>query len=301
MKAKVEANRKKRGPQVFSLTENQCIWMKAGVINFKLCENAYDCLSCAFDKAMVRALEKKESGSDWGQAMRTRETRQRECRHMLTGRVQYHFCSNSYRCNVCEFDQYLEERDLTAAGGTVHAGPVSGFQVADSYYYHRGHSWARVEHGGFVRVGMDDFSLKLVGCPTEVELPKIGAQVEQTGVAWRIHKGEKEARVLSPMKGVVVAVNQKVARTPEIAKKDPYGLGWLMVLEPMELKSNLRNLLFEQEAAAWVKAEAARLDATVMAAYGMSLAATGGEIVDDIMANLPNLEWDHVIHEFLLT
>jgi glycine cleavage system H lipoate-binding protein len=300
MKARVEA-RKKRSPQVFSLTENQCIWMKAGVINFKLCENAYDCLSCAFDKAMVRTLERREGGSNWEQTMRTRETGQRECRHMLTGRVRYHFCSNGYRCNVCEFDQYLEERDLTAAGGAVHATRVSGFQVADGYYYHRGHGWARVEHGGFVRVGMDDFALKLVGRPTEVELPRIGAHLEQTGVGWRIHKGEKQARVLSPMKGIVVATNQKVARDPAIAGKDPYGQGWLMVVEPLELKSNLRNLLFEQETAAWVNAEAARLNTMVTSVYGMPLAATGGEIVDDIMANLSDLEWDDVMHEFLLT
>jgi glycine cleavage system H lipoate-binding protein len=300
MKAKVDSKRM-RSPQIFSMAENQCIWMKAGVVNFKLCENAYDCLSCPFDKAMVRSLQRKKEGAGWGQTMSARATGQRECRHMLTGRVQYHFCSNSYRCNVCEFDQYLEERDLTATAGPVHTDLFSGFQVADHYYYHRGHSWARVEHGGFVRVGMDDFSLKLVGHPTRVVLPKIGAHVEQTQVGWNIYKGEKEARLLSPMKGIVVATNQKAARDPGILKKDPYGQGWLMVVEPTELKNNLKNLLFQQEAVAWVGAEARRLDAMVMGAYGMPLAATGGQIVDDITGNLPSLEWDDVIHEFLLT
>lgn len=300
MKAKVNTS-KKRGPQVFSLTDNQCIWMKAGIINLKLCDNAYDCLSCPFDKAMVRSLERKGDGGGWQQLMRNRELHQRECRHMLTGRVQYHYCANGYRCNVCEFDQYLEESDLAAAAGAVHTSKVSGFQVADSYYYHRGHSWARVEHGGFVRVGMDDFALKLVGRPTEIDLPKIGAQVAQTEVGWRIHKGGKEADVLSPMKGVVVATNQRVASRPELAHHDPYGLGWLMVVEPLELRSNLKNLLFEREAAAWVNAEAGRLEAKVAETYGMSLAATGGEIVDDIMGNLHDLKWEEMIHEFLLT
>jgi glycine cleavage system H lipoate-binding protein len=303
MKAKADKadNRKKRGPQVFSLTDNQCIWMKAGIINLKLCDNAYDCLSCPFDKAMARSLEKKGDGASWEKVMRAKDQHPRECRHMLTGRVQYHYCANGYRCNVCEFDQYLEESDLTAAFGSVHTNLVSGFQVADSYYYHRGHSWARVEHGGFVRIGMDDFALKLVGRPSEIDLPKIGAQVAQTEVGWQIHKGNKEAAVLSPVKGIVVATNQKVAGQPELANKDPYGQGWLMVVEPTDLRPNLKNLLFEREAAAWVNAEAARLEAKVMEAYGMPLAATGGEIVEDIIGNLPNLNWEDAIHEFLLT
>jgi glycine cleavage system H lipoate-binding protein len=300
MKGKVDT-RKARSPQVFSMTENQCIWMKVGIVNFKLCENAYDCLSCPFDKAMVRSLQRKNDGAGWGQTLRARAAGPRECRHMLTGRVQYHFCSNNYRCNVCEFDQYLEERDLTAATEPLNTDLISGFHVAGNYYYHRGHSWARVEHGGFVRVGMDDFALKLVGHPTKMDLPKIGAYVEQTQVGWRIHNGEKEARLLSPIKGIVVATNQKAAEQPGAVKKDPYGQGWLMVVEPLDLKNNLKNLLFEQEAVTWVGAEARRLDAKVIGAYGMPLAATGGEIVDDIIGNLPHLEWDDVIHEFLLT
>jgi glycine cleavage system H lipoate-binding protein len=300
MKAKADS-RKKRGPQVFSLTDNQCIWMKAGIINLKLCDNAYDCLSCPFDKAMARSLEKKGDSASWEKVMRAKDQHPRECRHMLTGRVQYHYCANGYRCNVCEFDQYLEESDLTAAFGSVHTNLVSGFQVADSYYYHRGHSWARVEHGGFVRIGMDDFALKLVGKPSEIDLPKIGAHVAQTEVGWQIHKGKREAAVLSPMKGIVVATNHKVANNPELANKDPYGQGWLMVVEPTDLRPNLKNLLFEREAAAWVNAEATRLEEKVMEAYGMPLAATGGEIVEDIIGNLPNLNWEDAIHEFLLT
>ena len=300
MKAKIEA-KKNRGPRVFSVTDNQCIWMKAGIVNLKLCDNAYDCLSCPFDKAMVRSLERKGDGAGWRDLMRTRDLHQRECRHMLTGRVQYHYCANGYRCNVCEFDQYLEESDLAAAAGAVHTSKVAGFDVADSYYYHRGHSWARVEHGGFVRIGMDDFAFKLVGRPSEIDLPKIGAQVNQTQTGWRIHKGEKEAAVLSPMKGIVVATNQRVTSRPGLAHHDPYGLGWLIVVEPLDLRSDLKNLLFEREAVAWVNAEVERLEGKIMETYGMSLAATGGEIVDDIMGNLTDLDWEETIHEFLLT
>jgi glycine cleavage system H lipoate-binding protein len=295
-------DKKKKGARVFSTEDNQCVWMKAGVINFKLCENAYDCLSCPFDKAMTRVVEEQpERAVSWRQVMKTKPYEERECRHMLTGRVLYHFCSNSYRCNVCEFDQYLDEADIAAATGTVHTNKVSGFLVADSYYYHRGHSWARVEHGGFVRVGIDDFALRLLGRPTEFRLPKLGSHLEQTEVGWSLQREDKTAAMLSPMSGVVVATNHKASKEPDVTRHDPYGNGWLVVVEPHSLKQGLKNLLFDREAALWTKAEAQRLENMVMNAYGVPLAATGGEIVDDIFGNLPQLKWDTLVHDFLLT
>ncbi|ABK16522.1 hypothetical protein [Syntrophobacter fumaroxidans] len=35
--------------------EKLCVWMKAGVVNFKLCDGAYNCLACSFDRAMREA------------------------------------------------------------------------------------------------------------------------------------------------------------------------------------------------------------------------------------------------------
>jgi glycine cleavage system H lipoate-binding protein len=289
--------------KVFSINEDQCIWMKAGIVNFRLCDNAYDCLSCRFDKAMHRNVKKgPERIISWGETLVKRPYNQKECRHMLTGRVQYHFCSNSYQCHACEFDQTLDEMDLAAVSGSVNVRKIAGFYAADNYYYHRGHSWARVEHGGLVRIGMDDFALRLIGHPTDIKLPKLGSHVEQTQVGWSVKREEKTARMLSPVSGVVLAANHKMMNHPDTAKREPYSDGWLLVIEPHSLRPNLRNLLFEQEAAAWLNAESQKLETMVMNTYGLPLAATGGEMVDDIFGNVAGkIEWDELVREFLLT
>jgi len=288
--------------QIYTAAEEQCIWMKAGVVNFKLCDNAYDCLHCPFDKAMTRNVRQhKEEVVSWRQAMREKPYAQRECRHMLTGRVDYRLCPNDYRCHVCEYDQGLDEAELAMAPGSVHPQKVAGFYLADSYYYHRGHSWARVEHGGFVRIGVDDFALRLIGHPSAITAPKLGSHLAQTEVGWTLHREKRDARMLSPIEGVVVATNHKAIKDPEQVKHDPFGEGWLAVIDPGHLKRDLKNLFFNQEAAAWLNNESQRLEKKVMESYGMALAATGGEIVDDIYGNLPNANWDDLVHEFLLT
>ena len=40
----------------FQVVEDECIWMKAGVVNFRICDNAYDCNTCPFDKGIRRAM-----------------------------------------------------------------------------------------------------------------------------------------------------------------------------------------------------------------------------------------------------
>jgi glycine cleavage system H lipoate-binding protein len=294
--------KQKQRVRIFSLEENQCIWMKAGVVSYRLCDNGFDCTSCAFDKAMSKNVTHKPAVLvSWREVMRHKPFNERECRHMLTGRVQYKFCANNYQCSVCEFDQNLDEADLSVGTAPVHTGKISGFTVADSYYYHKGHSWARIEHGGFVRMGIDDFTVRMLGAPSNVRLPKLGTYLGQGKQGWTFEKEHKSAAMLSPMTGVVMATNQKVSREPELIKSDPFGEGWLIVVEPEGLRKNMKNLLFNQEAVKWLKAEAAKLEKMVMAGYGVPLAATGGEIVDDIASNVSHLHWEDFVREFLLT
>jgi glycine cleavage system H lipoate-binding protein len=173
--------------------------------------------------------------------------------------------------------------------------------VADGYYYHKGHTWARIEHGGFVRLGVDDFAWRLLG-PTDISLPKIGTKLKPNQTGWSIKREEMTAEVLSPMSGVVMTTNQNALKQPGLAKKDPYGQGWLVVIDPGSgLKNKTRSLLFEQKAVAWLNAEVKKLEETVMNVYGVPLAATGGEIVDDIFGNLHDLKWEDLVHTFLLT
>jgi glycine cleavage system H lipoate-binding protein len=300
MEAKSSSRQKVR---VFSITENQCIWMKAGIVNHKLCENAYDCTSCAFDKAMSRKVDQKPTALvSWQDIKRTKPYFARECRHMLTGRVQFKFCANNYECKVCEFDQLLDEEDLAAATSPVRVTKVSGFALADGYYYHEGHSWARIEHGGFVRLGIDDFAMRLLGSPTNIRLPKIGARLKRSENGWSIRREDRDAAVLSPVDGTVMATNQSALRQPNLSKKDPYGEGWLVVVDPQGgLRKQVKHLLFERTAVTWLNAEARKLEELVMSIYEVPLAATGGEIVDDIFGNLSQLKWEDLVHEFLRT
>ena len=303
---KINGEQKGQRARVFSMSENQCVWMKTGVVNFKTCENAFDCTSCAFDKEIGSKLAQKPTAPvSWREIMRQPHLH-KECRHMLMGRVLFKLCSHNYECKDCAYDQQLYEydqlpgeEDLSAHFAQVNK--VAGFMVADGYYYHKGHSWARIEHGGFVRLGVDDFAWRLLG-PTDISLPKIGTKLKPNQAGWSIKREAMTAEVLTPMSGIVMATNQNAVRQPNFSKKDPYGKGWLVVIDPVSgLRNKTRNLLIEQKAVSWLNAEVKKLEETVMNVYAVPLAATGGEIVDDIFGNLHDLKWEDLVHKFLLT
>ena len=100
-----------QGRQVFPMNGNQCVWMKAGVVNFKTCDNAFDCTSCPFDKEIGRKSAHKATAQiSWRDVMGQPHL-QKECRHMLTGRVLFKLCAHNYECKDCAYDQQLYEYD----------------------------------------------------------------------------------------------------------------------------------------------------------------------------------------------
>jgi len=112
-------------------------------------------------------------------------------------------------------------------------------------------------------------------------------------------RGNNEAETMSPLDGTVVAVNPQIAGNSERANASPYAEGWLMVLQPKNLRKSLKNLLFGVESMAWTDDEATRLTTMLDEEGGYRMAATGGEAVDDIYGAVPEIGWDRLVKTFL--
>lgn len=63
--------------------------------------------------------------------------------------------------------------------------------------------------------------------------------------------------IVAPISGTIVSVNEAVRRLgPNAFKDDPYGAGWLSVIKPTNLESELKNILYGDAAKEWFKKEA---------------------------------------------
>lgn len=293
--------------------EEKCIWMEAGVIDYKLCNNYYNCHSCSFDKAMKETADKnararaegieptgkKANIVSWQEKMRQRQGADRICRHSLTGRAPNRLCPHHFECHSCEFEQMLEDALEVQLPFRLSKVPeIDGYRVPDGHFFHVGHTWARVENGGRIRVGLDDFSMRLFGPVDSIDLPLTGETVKfsETGAAFK--RMGKEASVLSPISGVVAAVNYQAVKEPRVVKEEPYNEGWLMVLDPVDMKNNFKNLLYGKQTAEWVHTEHQML-IEMISQVGMTYA--DGGYIEDVVQRIPELGWEKLTRKFLRT
>jgi glycine cleavage system H protein len=178
---------------------------------------------------------------------------------------------------------------------------VAGFQVPENVRYHAGHTWALSESRELVRVGIDDFASKLIGKIESISLPQRGRWVRQGQKIWTIFRDGKSVDMVSPIEGTVSDVNEAVVRDPELARKDPYGEGWLVTVQAPDSKINFRNLLGGALARLWTEDSVLRLRKRVPIAMSAALAQDGGVAVDDVSAHLPNEDWATLTKEFFLS
>lgn len=100
--------------------------------------------------------------------------------------------------------------------------------------YSREHEWAKVE-GDRVRVGITTFAADRLSDVVFVELPPVGAAVTFMQPFGVIESVKAVSDLYSPVTGTVVEVNSALAASPEVVNTDPYGRGWIILVEPNDL------------------------------------------------------------------
>ena len=99
--------------------------------------------------------------------------------------------------------------------------------------YSTEHEWVRVEEGR-VRIGITDYAQDALGDVVFVELPVLGAQVERGASCSEVESTKSVSEIYAPVSGTVAEVNAELTDNPERLNDDPYGEGWICVIEPSD-------------------------------------------------------------------
>ncbi|MDQ7842703.1 MAG: glycine cleavage system protein GcvH [Armatimonadota bacterium] len=111
--------------------------------------------------------------------------------------------------------------------------------------YSSEHEWARVE-GDRVRVGITKFAADRLSDVVFVELPEVGAVVTFMQPFGVIESVKAVSDLYAPVSGNVVEVNTALRDSPEVVNSDPYGAGWIIVVEPSDPKELDKLMTVEQ-------------------------------------------------------
>ena len=113
--------------------------------------------------------------------------------------------------------------------------------IPDDLRYSTDHEWALAD-GDVVRIGITDYAQDALGDVVYVELPEVGDQVEQGEPFGEVESTKSVSELYAPVSGTITEVNDELADTPERVNEDPYGEGWIVLIEmssPVELDALL--------------------------------------------------------------
>jgi glycine cleavage system H protein len=122
---------------------------------------------------------------------------------------------------------------------------------SEELLFSKEHEWVKME-GDTATIGITDYAQSSLGDIVYVELPKVGATIEQFGNVGVVESVKAVSDLFTPISGEVVEVNGALDGDPAAVNREPYGAGWLMkvrVSNPDEAKSLLNATEYEKLAA----------------------------------------------------
>ena len=175
-----------------------------------------------------------------------------------------------------------------------------GFEVPKGYCFHPGHTWVLDEGRQNARIGLDAFASNLLGKIDRIEVIGLNRWVRQGQKLMTVTHGGMTADLVSPVEGIVMAVNQEVLNDPDLLLKDPYQKGWICEMKSPDLGTNVKNLVQGTMVAPWMQHTLGRLT-NLTSQYVTATAADGGVPIRGLLGQVERGLQQRLIHEFFLT
>ena len=120
--------------------------------------------------------------------------------------------------------------------------------VPEDLRYHNEHEWVRVE-GQRATLGISDFAQEALGDVVFVDLPKVETEVSVNQEIGEVESTKATSSLYSPVSGTIVEVNAELQDHPEYLNHDPYGKGWIVVVEladPADVDALMTSSQYEE-------------------------------------------------------
>lgn len=98
--------------------------------------------------------------------------------------------------------------------------------------YVASHEWLRLEADDTITVGITDHAQEALGDVVFVELPEVGTDVTADQEIAVVESVKAASDVYAPISGEIVAINEELVDSPELANEDPYGKAWFFKIKP---------------------------------------------------------------------
>jgi len=129
---------------------------------------------------------------------------------------------------------------------------IDGYEVPEGLYYSKEWFWVKIENGK-IRMGITDYAQKQLREIVFVELPSAGGTVKANEPFGSVESVKAVSDLISPLSGTIDQTNTEVTSKPELLNEDPYQKGWLLLITPSNLDTELKALMDFNKSVEWHK------------------------------------------------
>jgi glycine cleavage system H protein len=132
----------------------------------------------------------------------------------------------------------------------------STLSVPGDVYISRGHTWAKKNEYGLIKIGVDEFVVKSLGNFSITKILKPGTNIKKGDVLFEGNSNSHHFKFRAPVDGEIKFINNGI-----IGKilTDPYGDDWSVIMLAPEYEVNKNQLFTGDELSSWMKKEFKRL------------------------------------------
>lgn len=175
----------------------------------------------------------------------------------------------------------------------------AGLAIPQGYWFHPGHTWSLKEGPDDARIGIDSFAANLIGKIDKVDVIGENRWVRQGQKVMTIHCGKTAIDLVSPIEGVITAINHDAIEDPKNIVHDPYQKGWIAMVKSPDLPVNQKNLVQGPMVAPWMQNCLTRMTSMVPE-MAQAMAADGGLPEAGLLMRVDSGVRDSLLKEFFL-
>ncbi len=121
---------------------------------------------------------------------------------------------------------------------------LGNYEIMEGLLYTTEHEWARIEKGKQdIVIGISDYGAKLLNEIVYVDIAEKGTRVGRMQPVGTVESVKAISEIFAPISGVIVELNDKLEKTPELINTAPYGEGWLLRLAPSNVADESKMLM----------------------------------------------------------
>lgn len=185
--------------------ESHCVWMDAGLVNYKLCDKNFECDGCPFDRVM---------------------------------RTEHHpFAERAVMQSDTEAVHTVQRDNSDAMfDDVIHhlIGPLKRTALPNDRLYFSNHSWLQKLEDGRCRIGLNGYVSHLVQPIMAAIVSNTPSRIEKDSpFAWFI-RDDQTYTIHSSVAGIVTETNGALSAKPSLVTSDPYDRGWLITIDPRD-------------------------------------------------------------------